>query len=147
MPLSTSVEASFPIYLCKDKHAWRCDEGIVCPVCKKGWRRRTIYKPVINPDSRHTPSFNAFVFKPYTEDGINGEPIRLESRSQRDRLCRENHLTYDITTNVRKPDVGYAIDTIDYGDVKEALEHGTPNDDELDLPAFEPEGQEAAGVD
>jgi len=61
-------------------------------------------------------------FKPYTESNFTGEPIRIESPAQRDRLLKEHHLTYDSVKYWQKPQRSSVSDQITLEDVKAAIE-------------------------
>lgn len=88
------------------------------------------------------PSPGVSTFKSYKEDGFgnSGRPVLVESKRQRDALCAEHHLTYDRYSTVTTPNTPPAIDSIDWGDVKHAVEHGiSESKTQLDLPLAEGE--------
>lgn len=58
------------------------------------------------------------VFKPYVEDRLRGEPQRFETSAQRDRVMKEQGLTYDSVKFWKKPERKYAIDEITLEEVR-----------------------------
>lgn len=132
---------------CRSGHAWILeDQGQNCPHCQGSWTtckyttRQAIAGQQRSRELDGGASFNVQTFKPYTEDGFNGDDIRVESKGQRDALCRKHHVTYDDCSGIKPPEVAPAIDSIDFGDVKHALEHGIDEDaTELDLPEVDEE--------
>lgn len=74
---------------------------------------------------------NVNAFKPYVEENFTGQPIEITSSRQRDALCAKHNLTYDTAKFVRKPKFTPAVESLDYGTVKDAalrgkLADGTP---------------------
>jgi len=80
------------------------------------------------------------VFNPYVDNNFTGKPILVESKQQRDALCAKYHVTYDEVKFNRKPKTTPAVETIDFGDVKRALnERKLPDGTPLDLSVVRPE--------
>lgn len=71
---------------------------------------------------------NINVFKPYVEYNMNKDPIVIETAKQRDALCAKLGVTYDTGQFVRKPNTPAAVDSLDYGVVKRAIENGRLED-------------------
>lgn len=67
---------------------------------------------------------NINVFNPYVEHNLAKEPILIESKKQRDELCEKHGVTYDSAQFVRKPREKSAVEDIDYGVVKQAINEG-----------------------
>lgn len=87
-----------------------------------------------------TNSLYVRTFKPYVEENFNGKPIEITSSEQRERLCKQHHVTYDTVKNFTKPKVKSALDDIDFGMVKAALNSGrTPDGEKLDKPVTKKE--------
>lgn len=64
------------------------------------------------------------LFKPYTEENITGQPIRIETAAQRDKLLKDNHLTCDSFKYWQKPVRKTAIEDLTLDEVrKEASEN------------------------
>ena len=62
------------------------------------------------------------LFKKYTEDRINGQPIVIESAAQRDRLMKEHHLTYDSVKFWQPPERKTASDAVTLEEVKREIQ-------------------------
>ena len=99
---------------------------IICPSTSCG----------LSSDLQVNRSFQIDIFEPYTETNFTGKPILVESAAQRDALCSEHSLSYDKTQFNRKPKSTTAVDDIDLGQVKTALETGVlPDGTKLELDA------------
>lgn len=85
------------------RYLFKCDcgrsEEIIAPM--KESPGLEISCPCGSMMSRVLNSVRAQVFKPYTEDRINGQDIRIETPEQRDKLLKEHHLTYDSVKYVQ----------------------------------------------
>lgn len=55
---------------------------------------------------------NISIFNPYVENNMAPEPIRIESKRQRDALCEKYGVTYDSSKYVRPSKYVAATDTI-----------------------------------
>jgi len=71
---------------------------------------------------------NINVFNPYVEYNMSKEPIKIETKEQRDALCAKYGVTYDTGKYVRKPQEKAAVEDLDYGVVKRAIQNGKLDD-------------------
>jgi len=67
-------------------------------------------------------------FKPFSTDAITGQEVEVVSKSHRDALLTKHNLTMDENRYHRKPKVKYAVDDVDFGQVKAIAERGTLDD-------------------
>jgi len=135
MLLSTRIT----VVQCGNDHSWVVEQsGDDCPRCGKGWRRaRYTTRERMLQEMEITPAhFQTQTFKSYQEENFTGKDIKVESRGQRDALCAEHGLSYDGCKEASSPNTPPAIDSIDYGDLKAALEDPDflDKDCEPDLP-------------
>ena len=63
-------------------------------------------------------------FKPYMENNLGPEPMQITSRAQRDALCEKHGVTYDSNKFYKKPKYRTAVEDLDLGTVKQALQTG-----------------------
>jgi len=139
--------AKVTVAKCRDGHNWLIEsQGPTCPSCKANWVTTTytteeaLRQGYLRSSLSGGPAPNVQTFKPYVEENFGDEPVLVGSKRHRDELCNKHQATYDRCSDIRPPDVAPAIDSIDFGDVKHALEHGVPEEDtELDLPSVEEE--------
>ena len=127
--MTARVDESVTVAKCCNSHPWVIeDSGSICPSCAADWvhtrytTRIRLEQNLWKRDIHGGPSPNVFTFKPYRTADFTGEDISVENRGQRDGLCSEHGLTYDGCRYLSKPRTPSAIDSIDYGDVKAALE-------------------------
>ena len=74
-------------------------------------------------------------FKPYVEPNFGPEPILVESKQQREMLCEKHNVTYDSVRYTCKKSVAAAVDSVNLGDVKEAIQTGrTPDGEKIQPP-------------
>lgn len=85
--------------VCPSGHTWREFSG-TCPSCGKSVSR--VIQLTTPPVEKFANAPNISVFKPYVEDGFNGNPIEITSFKQRDALCAEHNLTYDRYSHIKK---------------------------------------------
>lgn len=84
--------------------------------CGECGKRSELSMPMAEMDASKRPSccnlimereyseVRVHVFKPYVEDRFTGEPIHISSPEQRDKLMKENHVTYDsVNYGINKP--------------------------------------------
>ena len=120
-------------------HDFECEDGHVNEVyLSMAGFTRIIDCPTIScglkSNIQINKSFHVGVFEPYTEKNFNGKPILVESADHRDALCAEHHLSYDKTDYSRKPVTKAAVEDLDLGTVKTALETGKlPDGTKLEL--------------
>lgn len=69
-----------------------------------------------------TPTVQASVFTPYVERNMTREPIRIESKQQRDALCEQHGVTYDSAKYVRRQPPPAAVDTMSEAEIKTVIE-------------------------
>lgn len=73
------------------------------------------------------------VFKPYVEKNMTSEPIRIETKEQRDALCEKHKVTYDSVKYVRVQKES-AVDSLTLDAVHEAIQtERLPDGSKLDL--------------
>lgn len=140
---------SITVVVCRDDHTWVIQvSGDLCPSCGSPWKRAryTTFERLELEASQTRPSFQVHTFKPYAEEGFTGENIQIGTKEQRDQLCREHGVSYDGCKQASTPNTAPAIDSIDFGDVKEALKDPKflDSDCEPDLPSA-PEGDNDDG--
>lgn len=127
-------------YTCKYEHV---TERIV-PVAKfKEWIRckhnmGSDKEPVVclsRADITISNNLEVNTFKPYVEPNFCREPILIENKQQREALCDKYGTTYDSCKYVRKTPTPAAVDSIDLGHVKEAIQSGrTPDGEKIQEP-------------
>lgn len=64
------------------------------------------------------------VFKPFKTDVFTGRNIEIRSKEDRDSLCKEHGLTMDDCRYVRPSTYKPVVDSVDYGQVKQAMQKG-----------------------
>lgn len=60
------------------------------------------------------------VFKPFVEENMTGRPIRIETKEQRDRLCKKHKVTYDAVKYERIKKEA-AVSEVSFDNVMEAI--------------------------
>ena len=79
------------------------------------------------------------VFNPYVEHNMAKEPTLIETKKQRDELCAKHGVTYDSAQFVRKPREKAAVEDLDFGVVKQAMNEGRlPDGSPLERPMVDP---------
>jgi hypothetical protein len=90
-----------------------------------------------NHDCKYTASIcfptriGVQTFNPYVEENINGTPIPITSKKQRDELLKKHGLTYDSNKHHRKPKYTPAVENVDFAEVKRISEQTTEEEDRV----------------
>lgn len=134
----TTLSSRITAVRCFDDHTWIVEhQGDTCPRCGGKWRSaRFTTSQRLQREAMATPAhFQAQTFKPYKEQGFTGKGIQIDSKGQREALCAKHGLSYDGCAEASKPNTPPAIDSINAGDLKAALE----DPDFLSKDGFEPD--------
>jgi len=83
----------------------------------KGKKCRSCESPLVRVWSSRVDAF-----KTYTENNMQGGPVEITTKEQRDRLCREQNVSYDTFSNLKhKSGKASAMDNLSYKQVADTI--------------------------